>query len=554
MFSWIQTRLQKHFRYLFIVVLAIVICSFVFVIGDFGGIDSLRRDPTADLRFFDYELNTEEKRTTFMREASLAAYLNFGQTQLQPAQVQTYALNRATALHLADQHNIPDPTQEQLQEFLKELALFQNSSGEFDPQAYASALDSLQVSYGAKKSEIAKVIRDEYRAHQIQEILAGPGYALPAEALDELERAKTVWSVAVATVDLSEYKPEVEVTEEKLAEFYERSSARYQRPARRSVAYVTFPFSEFKDEVAVDEATLRAYFDRNFFNYSKEPEAGDDASAEATDVSFEDVKEQVEQDYRQEQAKAIAEERATDLVMSMVDAERDLPKKTNLSVESGVFKSIIDEFGRETKSAPPFSRHEVPMGTGWSRKVASEAFTLSPSRIYSDPITDGETVYVLFYESEIPENTPELKEVRERVEADFIREEQRRLRSEYGKELQEELSQFTGSKDEFLAAAEERGLKTEAYDSFTRSEPPQGLSPDLIQLFNTLSEGEVSRMATQGDRGRFVFVAEKDVPDLEPRGEEFEQMMEQLTQSNRAMSASALIAKLRDAERERAGL
>ena len=60
MFNWIQTYLTKHFKWLIIILLAVVVVSFVFTIGNFsplggGGGTSYKEQP-----FLGYDLSSEK--------------------------------------------------------------------------------------------------------------------------------------------------------------------------------------------------------------------------------------------------------------------------------------------------------------------------------------------------------------------------------------------------------------------------------------------------------------------------------------------------------------
>ena len=121
MISWLQTNLQKHFRFLFIILLGVVIVAFVFTIGAAPGIGDGRQN-IPNLRFFDVELTTESQRQKFFNEAYYSSLLSG--TPMSQDQLNQYAFNRAAALHLANIHNLPGPNTEQLTSHIQELGIF----------------------------------------------------------------------------------------------------------------------------------------------------------------------------------------------------------------------------------------------------------------------------------------------------------------------------------------------------------------------------------------------------------------------------------------------
>ena len=140
MISWLQTVMQKHYKWLFSILLVVIIVSFVFVIGNTGqGYSSGTQYEST--KFYGYDLGRNSRDIdNFSKWISISLELN-GQRNSQVAQV----LDRMVSLNLADSLNIPDPTSEQMKEYITNKSAFINpASGEFSSDAYLKFIDNLE--------------------------------------------------------------------------------------------------------------------------------------------------------------------------------------------------------------------------------------------------------------------------------------------------------------------------------------------------------------------------------------------------------------------------
>lgn len=553
MISWLQSN-EKHFRIIFILLLAVIIVAFVFTIGAAPGITG-RDERTANLSFFDQELDTEIKRRAFFDTAYWSAYMKFRGMRLNQQNLTDYAFNRATALYLANDHSVPAPSPEQLKEFIQTLPLFQGPGGEFDADAYTRFLDDLKLNRAVTEGDIFRILGDDYRIQKVFSILSGPGFVLDSEVLSNLKADKTEWSIAVAEYDLTSFEPEVEITDEAIQTFYDNNSFRYATPPRRIVDFAQFKAFDLQSQIAASEEELQDYYDANAYKYTKPGEAdpakeGEEESAEEPEevqATFEEALEQVTSDYKLEKARELAMTRANTFALALVEAE----SRGNLSSEA--INGIAAEQGLTLTSTSPFAANETPLGLSWSRAVVERAFRLSPSQVFGEPILEGDNALVLIYKDEIPETVPALMTIRERIESDYKTEELTRLRSERSQELGKQLKSVD-SAEAFNASAESEGLSITTYEKFTRREPAEGLDRSLVFNLDSLSSGDVSEPSIRGDKAYFVYVAEKNVPDLAAEGEEFETSRDQLKSLYERYAASQYINKLTQQELVRSGL
>jgi peptidyl-prolyl cis-trans isomerase D len=259
MITWIQRYFAHHFKTIFAVLLAVTIISFIFTIGASPGIGRGDRR-VVERHFFGYNLGLQEDQQRLMGDAGLSANLQLGSfAGLEGEQIQSYAFQRAAALHLADQWHIPSPTPAELTDQIKALRLFMGQDGQFDPKAYATFRDNLKTNpRGLTEADIARVIGDDVRAKKVQDLLAGPGYVLTSDIKLQLSRADTSWTIATASVDYASFAPTLKPTDAELTKFFDDNAFRYEIPPSVVASHVEFPSMNFLPAVKVTEEEIRA--------------------------------------------------------------------------------------------------------------------------------------------------------------------------------------------------------------------------------------------------------------------------------------------------------
>jgi len=208
MISWIQRNFQHHFRLVFGLILAVTIVSFVVSYGPSAGLGRGQKVVVRD--FFGHKLDGASPAAGDLMDARLSINLQLGGPGgITADQMATYALQRVAALHIADQFQLPGPTPAELTEFIRNLRLFMGTSGQFDADRYAQFRASLRNSPGLTEGDVLRIINEDARIAKVQGLLSGPGYVLPADVREQLDRSDTTWKVATAVVDYASFKPRI---------------------------------------------------------------------------------------------------------------------------------------------------------------------------------------------------------------------------------------------------------------------------------------------------------------------------------------------------------
>tara|TARA_B100000212_G_scaffold342575_1_gene330770 strand:+ start:17532 stop:19208 length:1677 start_codon:yes stop_codon:yes gene_type:complete len=554
MISWLQTNFQKHFRVLFIVLLAVIIVAFVFTIGAAPGIGD-GRNQDRSVHFFGNEFSTDSQRQEFFNAAYFSALITGA--PLNQDQLTQYAFNRAAALHLADLHNIPGPNSEQLTEHIQQLGMFQGPDQTFSREAYQRFRDEIRASGNISEGALSSIIADDYRVNKVFDGLSSPGFVLESEVIQDLVLDQTVWSVNVAEYDFANFSPEIDYSEEKLEAFYVQNSFRYASPTRRTISFVEFAALSHIAEVEVTEENLLDYFARNSNKYTKTVEAppSEDPEAEppapiTEPATFLDSRDQVEFDFKLEEAKKIGQTKAENLALSLVEADNALGTTDSLSIEQ--IEALIEKRGYQIKRTTPFARNETPIGLNWSQNLIALSFQLTENHIYSQPVIEGDSTFVIYLESENEEFVPSFKTVEPRVREDYAEDEARRLGSSKGQELADALKAV--DPDSFIAEAEARGLTVSEYNEFKRRDTVEGLDAGLIFSASELEKDGVSDATIREDKAYIVQVTKKEIPEVTSEDEEYTTRMEALKSNYSQYSVSQYLSKVTNDELARSGL
>ena len=541
MISWIQRTFQQHFKWLFLALLILVIVSFVFITNASSGFGHVAKQAPAR-PFFGINLGSAEDTKELVRDATLSAQLH-GMQLRNEAQFQQYALQRVAALHLAAELNLPAPSTEELTRHIQTLRMFAGADGQFDAKRYAEFRDTLKTNPQLRESDVTRVIAGDVTYQQVLKLLAGPGYVLPSDVQQQLNRADTTWTLEAVTIDIPSFKPTIAVTPEALTKFMEFNAGRYEISPKVGVSYIDFPAAAFADKVSFTEASLRAYYDANSARFLK-PLSDKPAPASTPDADFAAARKQVEDAYKAERSMALANAAASDLAVALFDG-----KVTAASLDAFLTARKLSR-----KSLAAFNAESLPSELGTNRQVAEEALKTGPQRLFSDPVETGRGAAILVWNETLPARQPALAEVKDRVTADFTESEKRKRFSEAGVALRSALEARLKAGDTLAkavaacAASIPAKLDTKSWPAFTLAKPPQDLDYSIYNAIESLPKGALSPMVTTVEQGLIVYAADKKLPSAEPTSPKFTEMRTRLAAYTASRNGSEVLSELVSAE------
>ncbi|MCH2075149.1 MAG: hypothetical protein MK130_09950, partial [Puniceicoccaceae bacterium] len=176
--------------------------------------------------------------------------------------------------------------------------------------------------------------------------------------------------------------------------------------------------------------------------------------------------------------------------------------------------------------------------------LLNSAFALSDAKYYSDPYPINGGYAVLIYEGRIAPELPAFDSVAEQVKNDFLIEEKRRLFYSEGLRLKDDLDEALQSGSDFSTAAEALQLEVQSYEAFMLSEAPESLNQAVVQAVPSIQSGAVSPMLQSENQGFFVYINNKDVPQIDESDSDYTQAMAFLERYSSMTRMRSLIGEL----------
>jgi len=532
MIHWLQTNLEKHFKWLFIFLLAVVIVSFVFTIGAANGIGEPDTRVNKNI-YCGFNLNDPQ----VVQELEIGAFLSqlmgitppvFGFRNPEQA-----VLSRIILLHLADEMNVPNPDEAALKNFLQyKVPFFQDEAGQFDAARYQQFVEQTSENPALGSALVTQILEQDFRIAQIIPSLKTQN-VLAYEVEYQEMMAQTQWSMDIAVLDRNQIAPQTQVTIDELKDFYEKNIFRYQALPERGLTYVAFDHKNFVNQVPTpDDDRLKNFFERH------RPLFQTDATDEPTTLTFEGVgSASVEASYRIEKSKELAVVAATDWLTEIY--EKSIPYK------SDAFYALIQQFGLKLDSIEPFGVENIPNNTPFAPGDLAQAFGLTSEDYYSNLFNIPNGVGIFFLDRDLPAHAQPFEQVESKVRADYQQQKQEADFNQAGVETFKQLQQALADGSTFADAAKNMGLDVISYQNIALDDAPRDLSGHILSYLPQSKVGEVSHMITVKDKGYFIYVSQKNKPQINrSQTPDFDEKWADLKESTSILSFYGLLQEL----------
>jgi peptidyl-prolyl cis-trans isomerase D len=543
MISWIQRTFQHHFKLIFAVLLVGMVIPFIFTIGSTPGIG--RADRTTSARdFFGHNLLSDTEKRAMLDDARMSAELQYGAANVSPEQIQYYGYQRAATLHLADQAHLPGPTEAETTDFIKRLRIFLGQDGQFDVTRYNAFRSSLKAGSGVTEADIARVIKDDVRINKIGKLLAGPGYVMPADVNEIMDKGDTTWTVSTATTDYAAFDSALTLSDAEIAKYFTDNSFRYALPPRVSVDAVEFPAAAFAADASPTDAEVREYYDENPGKFPV-PTVGKAPAKPDPAADYLLAQPQARAALVAELEKRSAVKAASDFAYGLYDG-----KVTRASLDSFLAARKL-----QPRSLAPFTSDAGPAEFAGSKEIAAAAFGLGADRFYSEAVPSPAGAVVLLWKDTLPSREPALAEVLAKVRSDATDNKKRILFAEFGRTLKAGIERGLKAGETFdKAAAESAGsarVDVKSYPPFTLRDQPKEVDPAVFQALDGLAKGGVSDMEATADKGVVVYAADKKLPVADESNPRYAQVRAQIANSFATADETSITREFVDTELKR---
>ncbi len=491
MITWLQRIFDRH-KYLVVILFAIVIVSFVFVINESGGLVN-ERDIQRKEDYFGVNLNSQQTLSHLRSDLRLIQVMYGDVRPMQVDEERSMLEFRLPFLYIANQLKIPAPTGDQLVASLAQYPVFNDENGRFNLPAVADFEDFLKSDPRFSPEQFARVISENYQIQQVQDLLTGAGYIPPFLVSKYQEISNSRWNVLLATTRYEDFNPgEIEVSEEDLEAYYRNNSVVYETPEQRSGYLVRFIVEDFLSNEDVDDKTLQQFFERNLHRYmSAEQEAVPELA---------NVKEAVLRDYRKSAATRKAVASANEFVEYLYK-EKTLPSQESLSEE-------VQKRTGKIQQLPLFASGQTVAGVDLLSYELMGMFSMGES-YYSKPLSrEGMEYIILLRDQTVPAQLPPLADQLERVTKDYTEVQKRNRFREQGVKLAKEIREKVREDEDFSRIAGELGFTVKEFGNVGMGSQPEGFPGNVAELNYELARSQphqVSRFTSDLQNGYILY-------------------------------------------------
>ena len=331
---------------------------------------------------------------------------------------------------------------------IRSLSLLQNEQRQFDPDRYQRYMIYLN-NLGISESEYERIIREQLILAHLRSLVGAAMQVTPTElqlAFGPPHEESTIEYVEFNTADRKE---PIEVSEDDARAFYTQNRERFRQPAMVKVRYVYFTISEARKSVTVTDSEVAEYYDRTKAKYldeKKQPKP------------FAEVKDEVKQDLLDLRAERLAGDRATAFSVKLVhEPGTPNPDFDKIAADSGVAPHETDFFDLRS----PVS------GVGTNQQFNQAAFALAPDMPFSDPVRGEDGFYVLEYVASRASQIPPFEQVKNKVIDAIKRERAFEATVKQGRELDTKVKNAVAAGKSFSDACASLGLKPRSFGPFT---------------------------------------------------------------------------------------
>jgi len=420
-------------------------------------------------------------------------------------------------------------TDSEVVQHIRNQPVFLNEAKQFDPDRYRRLLIFLN-NRGVSQTQFEDVMRDELVLAQLQGLVTAAAKTTPQEVnLSYAPLHEKLWVDLVEFRAVSNAAP-VTVTDDEAKTFFEKNKETYRTPKQVKVRYAYFSIAEAKRSVTITESDVADYYERNKTQY-----AGTNNVPEPLDA----VKDKVRQELLQLRADRVAQDRATELTIKLVQ-EPGAAKPD--------FVKLCSDAGVTPQETGFFSPADKPSGIQAGPQFNQSAFALTPEVPFSDPVPGEQGYYVLQYLESKPSEIPPFDQVTDKVIDELKQQKTYEATIKQGQDALVEVKKLTAAGKAFGDACAELKLKVESPAPFTLSDEKTDLPGGnrIPQATLGMATNAVSGFIPTEDGGLFFYV--KDRKSADP--EEFEKakadFAQQVLQRDRqAMFSSWLAALIR---------
>ncbi len=501
MITHFQRAIHRHGRWIFMILLGVVIITFLlWGAGDvFQGSRQTATAGTVYGRTIDLR-ELESAKRLFVFNLAFRSGGNFQLNRQTEALVEQASLRRMAMVEKARRLGITVSNEEVEAEirpnFLKD--------GKMDETAYDRFVSEGLMPRGLTEEDFENMVYEDLLLEKLFNLVGSTVKVASRQVRAYTEELSENLTISTCRFEMSDFMKQVKPTEEQLVSFHRDHPDQFRTPAKVRVSYVTFPVQT--SNVTISDQELQEVYEANRAMF---------ASADGKVKPLKEVSISLRRQLAQEKAMQNAEKEAADFTIQLVPEPGK--KISSFDVLAGEKSLMIKQTGflAPNEQADGISTHEF----------TSVAFNLSPEIPVSDPVLSTNAVYVLHFLEQQPNSLPPYEQVKATVKTACVTDLALKLARETGDQKRRELIVMLESGKTFTQAADKLKLKPQTFKNFSQidSLPKDPFETTARQASFQLAAGAVSDLIPNISGGFFVHVLSRqgakmeEVAKLEPR-------------------------------------
>jgi hypothetical protein len=504
--------IRKHQKWLWIVIITVIIISFVFFFSpatsQMGGRSS------SGLIINGRSFTPAEVRQAQI-DVTMAIRL---QQRVWPSQSDYNRMEQQIKQRLVVLGKLKDmnirASDEAVAQHMAQLFRNQGSAG-FDLQAYQSFVKNELPRGGVSEKDMIEFFRNDLGVVHMSSLLGLSGRLLtPRVAEMYYQWENEEYTGEITFLSLSNYLPKVTLKAEDVGQYFTNNQSQYWSKDQVRLAYVSFAHTNHlteADKQLAARTNLAAELDTMYLQRNTNDFVGLDGKV----LSPDEAKARLKEDERKGIARNIARTNATIFAQEFfaMDAGNGANLTTTAIANLG---KLASNKGLKVVETEPFADDD----SGLPASVTRTAFDLREDQpIAPLPVSGPEAVYVLVLKQRIPSAPQTLEAVKERVTVDYKRRKAEELMRQAGSEFVDKATEGLAKGKTFKALCEEASLRSVELTPFampSTNMPPEVTkhvsAPFLARKARELKAGGVSSYSSGRDESGFVFHLKSRTP------------------------------------------
>ncbi|MFW6151722.1 MAG: SurA N-terminal domain-containing protein, partial [Verrucomicrobiota bacterium] len=409
---------------------------------------------------------------------------------------------RLAALQVAEEMGLQTSVRE-METFKRRDPNFQEN-GEFSQRKFEQLARQRNITVRLYED----YLREQITLAKLSELFQASVWISPMEADRKLRDFTDERTVKCALFEADKLKEDIDLSEQEVEEFYDKNKELFKSPEKVSVKYVSFPYSAMLDQAEVLDVDLETY-------YTDHPElyTGTNAAGEETQVPFEEVKEDIREILRKEEAAYLAYRKADEFVSRLTPS--------NPSDEVPSFTKLAEAKDISVSTTELFSAGSNPPAITNNPEFAAAAFALEPEipmRSFSDPVSGKDSVYVLSADTRQPESVPDLKEIFDEVQEVAARRKQQEVFWERINRIKEKTADIIDENKDFESVIAGMGgnvTTTLTFSAYSEETPDYAHFRSILENTLTLKAGALSNPIRVPEGALLAYVSSRKPGDIQ---------------------------------------